>query len=220
MSQEPKVKITIYDRIHKIGDLFFLNLLVVLSCIPIVTIGAAFTAMYTITIKMVDDREESSVWKAYWKAFKSNFKQSTCAWLIVLCILFVMYVGLMFSYSVNGSALGMVMGIIALSAVYLSFVLPLLFPLIARYENTTANMFKNALVFSIANLDKWFGLFFIWALPVLVYIANRSIFYYTWVLWLVILLATVAYAGSMILVKLFAKLEGKEDAAEDSDNEE
>ena len=35
----------IYDGLSKIGDMFILNLIYVLSCIPVITIGASTTAV-------------------------------------------------------------------------------------------------------------------------------------------------------------------------------
>ena len=42
---------------EKFGDLFLLNVFFTLTSIPVVTIGASFTAMYTVTIKMVRDED-------------------------------------------------------------------------------------------------------------------------------------------------------------------
>ena len=63
-----------------------MNIYFVLTSIPIVTIGASFTALYTVTNKMVND-DEGPVKDEYFKAFKSNFKQSTIIWLIDMVML-------------------------------------------------------------------------------------------------------------------------------------
>ncbi|MGN0396093.1 MAG: YesL family protein [Coprococcus sp.] len=210
MSQNGKVKLTIFQKMDKFGDLFFVNILFVISCVPIITIGAAWTAMYSFTIKLVNDEEET-VWKGYWKAFKANFKQATKAWLVVLAIFLLMFGEFWISYSMTGFSLSLILGLMAIEAVFLSFTLPLLFPLISRYENTTFNMFKNAFLLNIGNIGTWFYLFFLWVLPVAVYAVNRKLLYYTWVLWLVILIAVLTYASSKVIVKLFEKIEKKEE---------
>ena len=61
---------------QRFGDLFFLNVYFTISCIPIITIGAAFTALYTVTNKMVNN-EEGPIHQTYIKAFKENFKPET-----------------------------------------------------------------------------------------------------------------------------------------------
>lgn len=211
MSQGGNVKLTIFQKIEKFGDLFFINILFIISCIPIITIGAAFTAMYSFTTKLVRDHE-GPVWKSYWSAFRKNFVPATKAWLVILLILAIMFVEFIFSYSTAGFGLALLLGIMAIEAVFLSFTLPLLFPLIARYENTTMNMIKNSFVICISNLGSWFYLFFIWVLPIALYASSDKILYYSWPLWLVILIAVLAYASSMVIVKIYDKIESTEGA--------
>ena len=62
----------------KMADLIILNILYMICCIPIVTIGAASTALYTVSMKAVKN-EESYIIRGYFKAFKENFKISMTA---------------------------------------------------------------------------------------------------------------------------------------------
>ena len=50
-----------------IGNLIILNLLTLLCCIPLFTIGAAMTALYTETMRMARG-EEGSIVKEYFRA--------------------------------------------------------------------------------------------------------------------------------------------------------
>ena len=61
---------------EKFGDLFLLNILFTITSLPVITIGASFTALYSMTFKMVRN-EEMAIKDGYFKAFKRNFKQST-----------------------------------------------------------------------------------------------------------------------------------------------
>ena len=64
-----------------LADIMLLNLVFLLSCLPVVTIGAAFTAMYSASRASAEDRP----WfKANLRAFKSSFLRSTLAYLIML----------------------------------------------------------------------------------------------------------------------------------------
>ena len=58
--------------LSRLSDIFILNVLFLLCCIPVVTIGASATALYTVTLKMARN-EESYITKGFFKAFKSNF---------------------------------------------------------------------------------------------------------------------------------------------------
>ena len=62
----------------RIADLMIINFLTILLCIPVVTAGAAFTAMHYVMLKLVRD-EEGYIVKQYFKSFKENFVQSRYA---------------------------------------------------------------------------------------------------------------------------------------------
>ncbi|MBO5999901.1 MAG: YesL family protein, partial [Lachnospiraceae bacterium] len=57
--------------LSRVADLLILNLLTVVCCIPVITAGAAFSAMYYVLLKMVRG-EEGYIVKQYFKAFKEN----------------------------------------------------------------------------------------------------------------------------------------------------
>ena len=60
---------------RELFELLKLNLLFVLSCVPIITLPAALTAMRRITSVMVRD-ENHFLWPDYWKAFRRDFWKS------------------------------------------------------------------------------------------------------------------------------------------------
>ncbi|MCI6435817.1 MAG: YesL family protein, partial [Clostridiales bacterium] len=53
----------------RIADLVILNLLFLVSCIPLVTIGAASAALYTVCFRFGTDREQG-VCRSYFRAFR------------------------------------------------------------------------------------------------------------------------------------------------------
>ena len=195
-----------FNIIDKLGDLFFLNIYFVFTCIPIVTIGASFTALYTVTNKMVND-DEGPVRDEYFRAFKNNFKQSTVIWLIDMVMLVLVYLQYVYVVTSDSEAARILFIVLGFEFIFLVFALPLQFPLAARYENTTFNIMKNALVFSLAYLGTWFRVFFTWGFLFVLYFLNTRIFIYTWYLWILILAALFAYVCSMIFIKFYEKLE-------------
>lgn len=62
--------------ITKLADTVFLNLLWLIFSLPIVTIGASTTALFTVTERMVRD-EEGNLWKGFLQAFQANLKNAT-----------------------------------------------------------------------------------------------------------------------------------------------
>ena len=65
----------IWTWMSEIGDLMILSFLWFISCLGIVTIGAATTALHYVLGKKVR-KEPTYVFKDYIKSFKENFKQS------------------------------------------------------------------------------------------------------------------------------------------------
>ena len=60
----------------KMADLLWLNVLTLICCIPIVTIGASFTAMNYMALKMARN-EECYITRGFFKSFRENLKQAT-----------------------------------------------------------------------------------------------------------------------------------------------
>ena len=78
MYQEQHIIIRILTHIF---DFILLNILWLLTSIPIVTLGAATAALYSVMMSVVE-KKEGYIIKDYWKAFCRNFKQSTVVWIL------------------------------------------------------------------------------------------------------------------------------------------
>lgn len=137
----------------KLADLMILNILFWVSCLPIVTIGAAWTALYAVTLKMVRDQEGSIV-KSYFRAFRSNFRQTTVLWLGILALVLV---GIADIRIFNGIDTGWSRGlkyVVETLLLLLMMVLQYLFPLIAKFEATLGSHVKNACLLALGYLPK------------------------------------------------------------------
>lgn len=131
-------------------DLIVLNFLFIISCIPLFTIGAAISATYSLTFKIIDG-EEPYIIKGYSKAFKENFKQATLLWLPLLLAgiffsadLFIIYFVIDSSYTFLQFPVWIFIFIIISLAIYA-------FPLLSYYQCGTGQLLKNAVLLSIAN---------------------------------------------------------------------
>ena len=209
--EEPQI-LTPAQRFKKmfdcLGDLFVLNIFFTVSCIPIFTIGTAFTALYTVTNKMIRN-EEGPIAKEYMAAFKSNFKQGTAIWLIDLAYIALM-AGEYYYVITHQDNLSKILFILVGAEFFLfAFAYPLQFPILARYNNSTGRIIFNSLLLALSHLGAWFKMFFIWALPFVLYYFNLKARLYTWYLWGLILTALFAYICSMFLVPFYEKIEGQ-----------
>lgn len=70
----------------RIVDLLLLNFLFVITSLPVLTLGASLTALFSVSLKLVRN-EESYVSRDYFRAFKKNFCQATVSfWAFSLII--------------------------------------------------------------------------------------------------------------------------------------
>jgi uncharacterized membrane protein YesL len=70
-----------------LADMMILNILYIICCIPIVTIGAAQAALHTGCKVLLDKEDDSSAIGAFFKAFISGFGKITVAWCIMTLVL-------------------------------------------------------------------------------------------------------------------------------------
>lgn len=140
-----------FGFMNRLGDIVFLNIVFLLTCIPIVTIGDALIALYSVSLKMARG-EEGYVVRGYFKAFKDNFKKGIIVGIVLELILSVLvYDAFMLLHSAESyAAFGFFITVAAIAVIFA--MMQYLFPLMARYENSIKNSVKNALLLAISKL--------------------------------------------------------------------
>ena len=191
----------------RVGDLMILNLLFILCSLPVVTLGASLTAMHRVTQNMLFEQEEPLL-KAFFRAFRQNFRQSTLAWLVELVVIvsLVCDVLLVMAYFDGGLAKAMYI-LVAVLAILVAGVFSYLMPLIARYENGMRQQVNNAVVLAIIKLPKTVLLTLLNLLPVILLLISVPVFVQTLIFWVIIGFAFVSFLTSSILKPVFQQLE-------------
>ena len=184
------------------GNIFALNICFVISSLPIITIGASLAALYSMCIRLQDGREETVV-AGYITEFKKNFKQATKAYLVILLCLVVMLGEYMMINTIPGSISTFYTYVLIVEAVLFCLIVPFVFPLIACFENTLINTFKNAFLLSIGYLGSWIKIFIAWFAPIAFCVIYPIIFIYIWYLWLLLIFGAIAYGTSFTVRKVF-----------------
>ena len=194
-----------FQFMNSLAAFIGLNVVFLITCLPIFTIGPALTALYTVTLKEAR-KEGGYIFSTYFKAFKENFRQSTAAFLIQLILALIFLFNAHFwgaQNTVPGNALMFVMTALL---VVLALTFMYCFPLMARFENSIKQTMKNAFFVAVTH-PKFtlemvgimaFCLFFCFGFP-----AFAKVF--------MILLgfSFMAYCNSMLLVKVFKDYEEK-----------
>lgn len=132
----------------KVFDLCLLNILFLITSLPIVTIGVSLSALYTVTLAM-SKNEESPVFKMYFRMWKQNFKKGMISGLMILGVLALLIFDMWIWWN---SQVSYRMFFMIATLVLISLVIMIsnwVFPLIAKFENSIKNMFKNAMIFSM-----------------------------------------------------------------------
>lgn len=185
----------------RITDLILLNLLYLLCCLPIVTIGAATSALYTMCFRLMRE-EYSGIAASYFRALKDNFRQATAIWLLLLAaaVPACCYLGLLFPLE----------GLLKYSSFLFLLILVLclmtasyVFPWISQFENTTAQALKNALLLSISRLPRTFAILAIQLVPVLLWFFGPELFLKAGFLWAALWFAAAAYMITGLLWHVF-----------------
>lgn len=197
----------------KVADLMILNLLVILTSIPIITIGASMSAMHYVLIKINKD-EGSYVAKMYLKAFKENFAQGTMLWLVNIAgIALFAYDVYVFFFANNTLP---TLALIFVLAVGILFIMTTIYfyPLQARFINPVGKTIRNAFFVMILNFPKSILIMLIYSVPFLMVIFAS--FFIPAVL---LFGCTVpGYFAVKLYSKVFAKIEPKEaEITEDMD---
>ena len=142
----------VVQTMNRIADCICLSLLWLVSSLPVITVGAATTALYYSMNKCVR-RSEGGVWKTYWHAFAANFKQATGLWLILFAVYGALVACCYSSYlmCINGylpkELFYFLLIVIAVITLWTSFV----FPYLAKFQNTNRNVLKNCVYITVMN---------------------------------------------------------------------
>lgn len=138
-------------KMTKLFDLCLVNIYCIITCIPLITIGPAMTALYTVLLAMSKD-EEGPVTKMYFRAFAANFKKGMAAGLIYTAVLGLLILDIQIWTTSQSQYKPM---FVTATVILIALVVMAgcwLFPLLAKFENTTKNMLKNAVLFAFKYL--------------------------------------------------------------------
>lgn len=130
------------------GIIIAANIMFILFSLPVVTIGASYVALYHVMLKTLRGDGVINPFKQFWIGFKSNFKQSTIYWIVVLVLVIFGYVDVMFCRQMGGVLEYFMYALYAIGIVVLVITL-YLFPTMAAFADTIPHLIRNAFFFTI-----------------------------------------------------------------------
>ena len=203
--------------ITKIVYSVWLNLLWFICCIPIFTIGPATTALFYTCQKIARD-EEGYVTLAFFRSFKTNFKQGTLIGLIMTGLGVVLGIdGYVLYHLYRTSPFWAVLTacfLVACAAWLIVFMW--VFPLLAHFDNTTLNMFKNSIMIGMRFL-------LVTLIMAVVYAGMALLIIFVMTPLVTFGMGTCAFINSLLLKNVLIMLEkgrGEEEKNEEEEAEE
>lgn len=201
----------IHIFLNKLGDIIVANLLFLVYCIPIITIGPALTALYHCMLRTVKGNNNGTT-KTFFRAFKENFRQSLIVWLGLLAVGFILFLNIRFLQN-TASVVSKPLFYVSLGIAGLVIILALyIFPVIAAFANTTVNLLKNAYVFAFLHFPSTLAIAVITILPMFMTYRDIKLMPLYACCWFFFGFGLTAYVNSLLLYRMFKPFLEKEDA--------
>ena len=135
--------------LNRIADLVGLNLLAILFCIPIITIGASITAVYGCIFR-IQEKREGYLTKDFWKLFKECFRSSTIIYLVGVAVVAMLYLD--YQIFATDSRLDILQVLVVAGGILVAEIFTYAFPMESYFENSLKATVKNALLLGISNI--------------------------------------------------------------------
>ena len=148
-------KNTAFGVLDTLTDAMLLSMIFVISCLPVITAGASFTAIYY-TVNKVQRRSRGYMVKEYFRSFRDNFRQATLTWLLFLLMGAVIGGDLYYVLRVMPSSpLAALLNVffILLAAVLLIWG-GYVFPYTARFRDTIRTTLKNCFLIAVIHFPR------------------------------------------------------------------
>ena len=206
----------IFVFLSKVADIMILNVIFLICCIPVITIGPALTALSYVTQKMEDGRE-GYIWRSFFHSFRENFRQAVLMWLMMLAAAVVLF---MDWYLLHIGAAGhnalLIYAIVIATIIWVCFML-YLFPVLARFENSIANTFRNTFLLIFANGPRTLLMLAVTLGSIFLTIYNVNTLVWGLLVWLMAGFALLSLINTKLLMPVFRKLTPKEEESENPD---
>lgn len=190
----------------RLADVMILNLIFILAALPVVTIGAALTAL-NFTALRIGNGECNSVTGDFIRSFRGNFRQATWIALLlagfcaVLAAWYVILPNLPFGTAANFALL------IAWYVLAFTFATTAIFvfPYLAQFEGTTREVLRNARLLSWRHPLTALGALALCALSLAVTVLAPAATGYG-LFWLLFGFAGIAVANGFLFTRIFRPL--------------
>ena len=189
-----------FGFMSRLGDLLILNILFVITCIPVVTIGMSCAALYRVALRMARGKS-NYVAREYFRACREEWKKSMAIGFLFLATGALLF----FDVLVAGemwSALNVAVGVLIL---LWAFLFTWAFPLQARFENPVRVTLKNAMYMSVRNLPFTLLMTVLNAVPAVCIVLGSAAAFLAVPIYIVLGFSLTARINAVLLERSFRK---------------
>ena len=197
-----------------IGDLLITNILFILCCIPIVTIGAAQAGLHTAMRRKEDATDDRSCVKAFFEGFKSGFLKITLVSTVFLILEAVAYFTMMMALEFQESGALVHWAVPAVALGVLMLIHGLITPFHSRFNCTPINLIRNSMLLLATHPLRSIAVSVLTWIPAIVYALDWSWFARLGGLFFAVYYSIAFLFATVLLKKPFKLLTEDMEAAE------
>ena len=188
---------SVFLVITYIANITVLNMLFILTSLPIFTIGVSWSSMFSVAREL--GKGDTYIITSYFKYFKEQFKQSTKCWIIVMIVLSLFYVEWVLLSHISIEVPFYVYGFMIIPLIFVAVLIPWVLLQSSYFKCTLKQQIKNAFIFEIKFIPQSIAMFIFEVFPVITFIVRPDIFLFAWPLWLFLYFALTASCTSAII---------------------
>lgn len=202
-----------FEFMGNIGDWVILNILFIITSLPVITIGMTVAAMYRVSLRRMRGESRYAA-REYFEACREEWKQSTKLWMI-----FMITGGILLFDVLYGRNLSKILNIaIGVLLVLWCFTISYAFPLQARFRNSLKNTLTNALLLAFKNLPATLIMVILNCIPAVCIAGGAFITMVAMPIFCAIGFSMIVWINSLFLTRIFQTLI-EEERDEDTANE-
>lgn len=194
----------VFRFLGRIFDIAHLNVLCLICCIPIITIGPSVTALYYCMLKIAR-KSDTTISQMFFHSFKENLKQGMLLTVFFAVAAFILIFDIRVCLSSDNVFLEHINSFLYVLFIVLASIISYAFPLLAQFENNTKNILKYSFLLAISNFGYTAIILVFNAIPFVIFFLLPELFLVSFLIWIFFGFAAIAFLNSRLFVKIFDK---------------
>lgn len=196
----------IMQALTTVGDLIIINIMFLIFCIPIFTIGAAQSGLYNAVRVLQDKEDDSSCAAAFFRGFRNGFGRITAYWCIFLVVFYLLFANYALVY-IYGQVQMDAPVVLAMIGLFLCAMIQTQLTIFhSRFDCTFRQLFRNAVLLVLAHpLRSLLATVVTWS-PLILFLLDMYIFMMAAPLFFVIWFSTAFLFGYTFMKKPYEGL--------------